>query len=57
MSKFEVAKQLYGNHTSAWVFSSNFATYFQNIFFLEDLRRAAYGWSNPLTMVPTGNNL
>ena len=29
-SKF--AKQLYWNHTSAWVFSCKFAPYFQNIF-------------------------
>ena len=28
----KVAKQLYWNHTSAWVFSCNFATYFQNTF-------------------------
>ena len=28
----KVAKQLYWNHTSAWVFSSKFAAYFQNTF-------------------------
>ena len=27
------AKQLYWNHTSAWVFSCKFAAYFQNTFF------------------------
>ena len=32
-----VAKQLYWNHTSAWVFSCKFATYFQNTFFQEHL--------------------
>ena len=29
----KVAKQLYWNRTSAWVFSSKFVTYFQNTFF------------------------
>ena len=29
----KVAKQLYGNHSSKWVFSCNFAIYFQNTFF------------------------
>ena len=28
----KVAKQLYWNHTSAWVFPCKFATYFENIF-------------------------
>ena len=28
-----IAKQLYWNHTSAWVFSRKFAAYFQNTFF------------------------
>ena len=28
----KVAKQLYWNHTSAWVFSCKFAAYFQNTF-------------------------
>ena len=28
----KVAKQLYWNHTLAWVFSCKFAAYFQNIF-------------------------
>ena len=28
----KVALQLYRNHTSAWVFSCNFAAYFQNTF-------------------------
>ena len=28
----KVAKQLYWNHTSAWVFSYEFAAYFQNTF-------------------------
>ena len=35
MSKWDfnkVAKQLYWNHTSAWVLSCKFAGYFQNIF-------------------------
>ena len=37
MSKFDlnkVAKQLYRNHTSAWVFSCKFAAYFQNTLYL-----------------------
>ena len=29
----KVAKQLYWNHTSAWVFSCRFAAYFQNNYF------------------------
>ena len=37
----KVAKQLYWNHTSAWVFSCNFAAYFQNSFFKEHLWVAA----------------
>ena len=35
MQKFDfnkVAKQLYWNHTSAWVFSCKFAVYFENTF-------------------------
>ena len=34
----KVAKQLYWNHTSAWVFSCKFTAYFQNTFFTEHLR-------------------
>ena len=34
-------KQLYWNHTSAWVFSCKFAAYFQNTFFKEHLWVAA----------------
>ena len=37
----KVALQLYWNHTSAWVFSYNFATYLQNTFFQEQLWMAA----------------
>ena len=37
----KVAKQLYWNHTSAWVFSCKIATYFQNTFSKEHLWRAA----------------
>ena len=33
----KVAKQLYWNHTSAWVFSYKFAAYFQNTFYQEHL--------------------
>ena len=33
----KVALQLYRNHTSAWVFSCKFATYFQNTFPYEHL--------------------
>ena len=36
-----VALQRYWNHTSAWVFSCKFASYFQNSFFLEHLWTAA----------------
>ena len=39
----KVAKQLYWNHTSAWVFSCKFAAYFQNTFSQEHLWRAAFG--------------
>ena len=37
----KVAKQLYWNRTSAQVFSSKFATYFQNAFSWEHLGTAA----------------
>ena len=37
----KVLKQLYWNHTSAWVFSCKFAAYFQNTFSLEHFWRAA----------------
>ena len=37
----KAALQLYSNHTSAWVFSCEFASYFQNIFLKEHLWRAA----------------
>ena len=36
----KVALQLYGNLTLAWMFSSNFAAYFQNTISLEHLRVA-----------------
>ena len=39
----KVARQLYGNHTSTWVFSCKFATYFQNTFSQEHLWVAAFG--------------
>ena len=38
----KVAKQLYWNRTSTWVFSCKFAAYFQNIFSQEHLWKAAY---------------
>ena len=34
----KVAKQLYWDHTSAWVFSCKFTSYFQSTFFTEHLR-------------------
>ena len=34
----KVAKQLYWNHTSAWVSSCKFTAYFQNTFFTKHLR-------------------
>ena len=37
----KVAKQLYWNHTSAWVFFRKFAAYFQNPFSQEHLWTAA----------------
>ena len=37
----KVAKQVYWNHISAWVFSCKFAAYFQNTFSLEQLWRTA----------------
>ena len=37
----EAALQLYWDHTSTWVFSSKFATYFQNAFSWEHLWTAA----------------
>ena len=40
------AKQLYWNHTSAWVFSCKFDAYFQNSFFTEHLRTTASGCRN-----------
>ena len=39
----KVAKQLYRNRTSAWVFFCKFAGYFQNIFSQEHLWAAASG--------------
>ena len=39
--KAPMAKQLYWNHTSAWVFSCQFAAYFQNTFSLEHIWKAA----------------
>ena len=39
----KVAKQIYWDHTSAWVFSCKFAAYFQNTFCYEHLRTAASG--------------
>ena len=42
----KVGLQLYGNHTSAWVFSCKFAAYFQNTFYQEHLcvRWSDGGW-------------
>ena len=37
----KLAKQLYWNHTSAWVLSCKFAIYFQNIFLWEHVWKAA----------------
>ena len=47
----KVALQLYWNPTWAWVFSSKFATYFQNTFSWEHFRRAASVTRN--TMAPS----
>ena len=41
----KVAKQLYWNQTSAWMFSCKFAAYFQDIFSQEHLWMAVSGWS------------
>ena len=38
----KVAKRLYWNHTSPWVFFYKFAPYFQNTFSKEHLWRAAF---------------
>ena len=38
----KLALQLYWNRTSAWVFPSKFAAYFQNTFSIEHLWRAAF---------------
>ena len=38
----KVAKQLYWNRTSAWVFSRKFAAYFQNTFYWEQFWTAAF---------------
>ena len=46
----KVAKQLYWNRTSAWVFSCKFAAYFQNIFSQEHLWRAASGKSSKISV-------
>ena len=43
MPECEVAKQLYWNGTSAWVFSCKFAAYLLNTFSEEQLWRAASG--------------
>ena len=37
----EVFSELYGNHTSAWVFPCKFAAYYQNIIIYKHLCRAA----------------
>ena len=37
----KVAKQLYWNHTSTWLFSCKNVAYFQNTFFIEHLWVAA----------------
>ena len=42
----EVAKQLYWNRTSTWVFSCKFAAYFQDTFFSEHLWVAASAYLN-----------
>ena len=41
-----VAKELYGNQTLAWVFSCKFAAYFQNIFSLEHLWSSASNFTH-----------
>ena len=46
MPKFDlnkVGKQLFWNHTSAWMFSCKFAAYFWNTLSLEYLWTADYG--------------
>ena len=42
----KVAKQLYWNHTSAWVFSHRFAAYFYNTFSQQHLWTAASNYKN-----------
>ena len=54
MSKYgfhNVAKQLYWNCTSAWVFSCKFASYFQNTFSLEHLWRTASDQQLPVCVL------
>ena len=45
----EVALQLYGNRTSAWVFSCKFAALFQNNCSYKHLRMAASVMTNEAT--------
>ena len=47
----KVAKQLYWNHTSKWVFSSKFAAYFQNTFSEEHLWMAASAFSDKVIIL------
>ena len=42
----KIAKELYWNHTLAWVFSCKFVAYFQNIISWEHLWRAAFTLAN-----------
>ena len=44
----KVALQLYGNHTSVWVFPCKFAPYFQKTFSKEHLSRAASDLQQPM---------
>ena len=47
----KVAKRLYENHTSAWVFSCQFAAYVQNIFSKDHLWSAASAHSKQNKMI------
>ena len=44
----KVSKQVYWNHTSAWVLSCKFATYFQNTFSWDQTFTAASGYHSQL---------
>ena len=46
--------QFYWNHTSAWVFSCNFAVYFQNVFLYYHLWQTAFFTSHIQIPITTG---